>query len=75
MALSTVQSNNKMIQFRKDITREYVRENLFSPYYGDDVTAIIRNIYDAKKGGEQINIPLVAKLAAAATSTGTLVGN
>lgn len=75
MALSTVSSNNKLIQFRKDITREYVRENLFSPYYGDDVSAIFRNIYDAKKGGEQINIPLVTKLTGAAKGTGTLVGN
>ena len=75
MALSTIQSNNKLIQFRKDITREYVRENLFSPYYGDDVTAIIRNIYDAKKGGEQISIPLVAKLKGDGVGSGTLVGN
>lgn len=75
MALSTIQTNNKLVQFRKDITREYVRENLFSPYYGDDVTAIIRNIYDAKKGGEQVNVPLVAKLNGRGKGTGTLVGN
>ncbi len=75
MALTTIQSNNKLVQFRKDITREYVRENLFSPYYGDDVTAIIRNIYDAKKGGEQINIPLVTKLKGDGVASGTLVGN
>lgn len=75
MAISTIQANNKLVQYRKDITREYVRENLFSPYYGDDVTAIIRNIYDAKKGGEQINIPLVTKLNGAGVGTGTLVGN
>lgn len=62
MALTSIQSNNKLVQYRKDIVRESVRENMFSPYYGDDVTAIIRNIYDAKKGGEQINIPLVTKL-------------
>lgn len=75
MALTTIQSNNKLIQFREDITREYMRENLFSPYYGDDVTAIFRNIYDAKKGGEQINIPLVAKLKGDGVGSGTLVGN
>jgi hypothetical protein len=75
MALTTIQSNNKLVQFRKDITREFVRENLFSPYYGDDISAIIRNIYDAKKGGEQVNVPLVAKLNGNAKGVGTLVGN
>lgn len=62
MALTTIQANNKLIQFRKDIIREFVRENMFSPYYGDGVNSIIRNIYDAKKGGEQVNVPLVTKL-------------
>lgn len=75
MAQTTIQSNNRRIQFRREITREYVRGNLFSPYYGDSVTSIIRNIYDAKKGGEQINIPLVTRLTAEAKSTGTLTGN
>lgn len=75
MALTSIQTNNKAIQFRKEITREYVRENLFSPYMGDDITAIIRSIYDAKKGGEQINIPLVARLNAEGVGTGTLTGN
>ena len=75
MALSNVHPNNKLIQFRKDITREYVRENLFSAYYGDGVTAIIRNIYDAKKGGEQINVPLVGSLTGSGKGAGTLVGN
>ncbi len=75
MAVTTTHSTNKMIRFRTEIVREYVRENLFSPYYGDDITSIIRNIYELKQGGEQINIPLVAKLSGAAKSTGTLVGN
>jgi N4-gp56 family major capsid protein len=75
MAVTSAHSNNKMIRFRTEIVREYVRENLFSPYYGDDITAIIRNIYELKQGGEQINIPLVAKLSGAAKGTGTLVGN
>jgi hypothetical protein len=75
MALSTVQANNKLIVFRKEVTREYIRQNLFSPYVGAELTAIIRVINDLKKGGEQINIPLVARLKAQAISTGTLVGN
>lgn len=75
MALSSIQSNNKLIQFRKEIVREFVRENLFSPYMGDSMTSIIRTIYDPKKGGEQINIPLVTRLTnAPAGPADTLTG-
>ncbi len=62
MAITTVQAQNKLIVFRKEVTREYIRQNLFSPYVGTELTAIIRVINDLKKGGEQINIPLVARL-------------
>lgn len=75
MALTTVSSNNKLIVFRKEITREYIRQNLFSPYIGTELTAIIRVINDLKNGGEQINIPLVARLKQQAIASGTLVNN
>ena len=75
MSVTTVQSNNKLILFKKEITREYVRQNLFSPYVGSNMTAIIRIINDLKKGGEQINIPLIARLKNNPIATGTLVGN
>lgn len=79
MALTTTQVNNKLIEFRKQVFREYVRENLFSPYMGEDSTAIIRVLSDldkgGKMGGEQINIPLIARAQAQAISTGNLVGN
>ena len=75
MALTTVQANNKLIVFRKEVTREYIRQNLFSPYIGTEMTAIIRVINDLKKGGEQINIPLLARLKNQPIATGTLVGN
>src|SRR6516164_5289911 len=75
MAVTTVQSNNKLIVFRKEITREYIRQNLFSPYIGSELTSIIRVINDLKKGGEQINIPLIARLKNLPIATGTLVGN
>jgi hypothetical protein len=75
MALTTVAVNNKLIVFRKEVTREYIRQNLFAPYIGTEMTAIIRVINDLKKGGEQINIPLIARLKAQPISTGTLVGN
>jgi hypothetical protein len=75
MALTTVQSNNKLIKFRKEITREYVRENLFSPYMGTGMNSIIRIMNDLKSGGEQVNVPLVNALAATAVGSGTLAGN
>lgn len=75
MALSNIQSNNKLVQYRREIIREYVRENLFSPYIGSDINSIIRTLTDTKNGGEQINIPLVTALQANATGAGTLTGN
>src|SRR5215467_9143822 len=75
MALTTTTANNKLIAFRKEVTREYIRQNLFSPYVGTEITAIIRVINDLKNGGEQINIPLLSRLKAQAIATGTLVGN
>jgi hypothetical protein len=79
MALTTVQANNKLIKFRKDAWREYVRENLYSAYMGPSTNSIIRVIPDlnkgGKQGGEQINIPLVARQNNQGVGSGTLVGN
>jgi N4-gp56 family major capsid protein len=75
MAVTTVQSNNKLIKFTQDINREFVRENLFSTYMGTDATSIIRLRNELKSGGEQMNIPIVSRLTGAGVSTGTLVGN
>jgi hypothetical protein len=79
MALTTTAANNKLIYFRKEIYREYVRENLFSPYMGPSMNAIIRVITDldkgGKNGGEQINIPLRARLNGAGVGSGALRGN
>lgn len=75
MALSTIQTNNKLVRYVKEINREFVRENLFSPYTGTSLNSIFRKRYEPKKGGEQMNIPLVTKLNNAAVGVGTLVGN
>jgi hypothetical protein len=75
MALTTVQSNNKLLKFTTDINAEYVRGNLFSPYMGEGLDAIIRVRQELKSGGEQMNIPLVTKLRSAGKGVGTLVGN
>src|SRR5690606_4318678 len=72
MAITTPQTNNKLVQYRKELIKEFVRENMFSPYMGDAPTSIIRTLFDNKKGGEQVNVPLVRSLSGAAKSTGTL---
>ncbi len=74
MAMTTPQTNNKLLQYRKELIKEYIRENMYSPYMGDGITSIIRTIYDNKKGGEQVNIPIVTSLKGTAKSTGTLTG-
>ena len=74
MALTTVQTNNKLVQFTKEINREFVRANLFSPYMSEDMNAIIRIKNELKSGGEVINLPYVKRLKAAGVGSGTLVG-
>jgi len=75
MALTTIQTNNKLIKFTKGVNREWVRENLFAPYMGESITSIIRKRMELTSGGEQMNIPLVARLSSSAIGSGTLAGN
>jgi N4-gp56 family major capsid protein len=75
MALSTIDNNNKLVKYTTQLNREYVRENLFSPYMSEDINAIIRLRHELKQGGEQMNIPLVTKLTGKGKGSGTLVGN
>lgn len=75
MALTTVETNNKLVQYTREINREFVRENLFSPYMGTSLNSIIRKRYEPKYGGEQMNIPLVTKLNNTAKGVGQLVGS
>jgi hypothetical protein len=75
VAVTTIETNNKLVKYSKEINREYVRENMFSPYMSTDFNAIIRIKNELKSGGEQMNIPLVTRLTGAGVSTGTLVGN
>jgi hypothetical protein len=75
MAVTTIQTNNKLIKFTKGVNREWVRENLFAPYMGESITSIIRKRMELTSGGEQMNIPLVARLSGTAIGSGTLAGN
>jgi len=75
MAITTTEANNKLVKYTQEINREYVRENLFSPYMGESLNAIIRIRQELKSGGEQMNIPLVTKLTGRGKGSGVLVGN
>ncbi|WP_050596701.1 DUF4043 family protein [Mesorhizobium ciceri] len=75
MALTTIESNNKLVRYTQEINKEYVRKNMFSTYMSPDLNAIIRIRQELKQGGEQVNIPLVTKLRGGGTGSGTLVGN
>ena len=74
MAVTTVQSNNKLVKYTREINREFVRQNLFSPYMGEGLDALIRLRHELKSGGEQMNIPLVTKLSGAGKGVGVLAG-
>jgi hypothetical protein len=75
MAMTSVENNNKLLQYERELNREFVRENLFSPYMGESINSIIRINHKLKAGGEQINIPLVERLKARGVGSGTLTGN
>jgi len=77
MAATDVQTNNREIVWTNQIIREFNRENLFSPYYGNSTRAIIRNITDLeRKPGEEINVPLMAKIdSKTGVGIGPLVNN
>src|SRR5215471_17669592 len=75
MAVTTIDTNNKLIRFTQQINREFVRENMFSPYMSESLTAIIRLRNELKAGGEDMNIPLVTRLRGSGVATTPLVGN
>lgn len=75
MAVTTIETNNKLIKFTQQINREFVRENMFSPYMDEGLNAIIRLRSELKSGGEDMNIPLVTRLSSPGVATETLVGN
>jgi hypothetical protein len=75
MAVTTIETNNKLIRFTEQINREFVRQNMFSPYMSEGLTAIIRIRQELKAGGEDMNIPIVTRLTGTGVATTTLVGN
>lgn len=75
MALSQPQSNNRLVKYVERFIDEWSRENLFSAYQGTEPTNIIVVSNELKSGGEQMNIPILARLMGKGKGAGTLVGN
>lgn len=75
MAVTVVETNNKLVRYTREINREFVRGNMFSPYMSEGLNAIIRIRNELKAGGEDMNIPIVSRLKGAGVATQTLVGN
>jgi hypothetical protein len=75
MAVTTIDTNNKLVRYTQEINREFVRGNQFSPYMSEGLNAVIRIRSELKAGGEDMNIPLVTRLTGAGVATSTLVGN
>jgi hypothetical protein len=75
MAVTTTNSNNAIVKFRKQFWWEYRRGNLFAPYMGDGPTKIIQTTYELKDGGDQINMPFVGAMRGPGVGTGPLTGN
>lgn len=63
MAVTTVLAANQVSQWRRKFFAEYVRESLFSPYFGTDEEAIIQLVEElGTKPGKTINVPLITRL-------------
>ena len=75
MATTTVDSNNKLVRYTRQINREFVRGNMFSPYMGEELNAIIRIKNELKAGGQDMNIPIVTRLNGPGVANTPLVGN
>ena len=72
MATTTVSSDNRVKKYLADFYREFVRENMFSPYTGTGNNNIINIDMDKK----QISIPLISRLKGNGVSgSSTLRGN
>lgn len=72
MANTTTATDLVVTKFLSDYYREFVRENLFSPYTGTTNA----NVINIKMGKKKVNIPLVTRLKGqGVTGSETLRGN
>lgn len=77
MAVTTIQTNNQAVTYRRNAILNYVRTNLFAPYMGAGENSIIVKYADLTKSlsGDQLNVPFVSELIGQGVGATTLVGN
>lgn len=77
MAITSTPASTEIQIWRRNYFREYIRGNLFSPYIGTGMDAVIQRIYELRQeGGEQITLPILGRLTGAGqTGANPLVGN
>lgn len=76
MVAMTPAENLVVQKWRKQVWRDYQRDNLFSEFMGNGNTAVIHRINELKDEGEEITIPLfMVPQAGGVTGDQTLVGN
>lgn len=68
----TVSSDNSVKQWASRFFAEYVRENRFARFMGNDANKIITVVEDlTKKPGEQISLPLITRMTGAGVTGNT----
>ena len=74
MALSSPQTNNQLIKFRRQIATDFLRNSRFEPWMGDSSSSVIVRMNDFSADGKQLNIPLVNQLSSRGVGAGVLSG-
>lgn len=75
MALTTNQTNNELIKFRRNVASDFLRKSRLDPFMGTAPTSPIIRMADLEADGKQINVPLVTQLSGSGVGAGTLRGN
>lgn len=74
MALSSPNSNDTLIKFRRDIITDFYRPGRFDAFMGEASTNVIVRLSELESDGYQVNVPLVSQLASPGVGTGILNG-
>lgn len=75
MALTTNQTNNELIKFRRNVISDFLRRSRFDPFMGSAPTSVIVRFADLEADGKQLNVPLVNQMTGPGVGAGTLRGN
>lgn len=76
MAQTNTTADARLIKWKRDYFREYVRESGFNKYIGKGANSLIRSYYELADGGDELRVPLVVRINKGGVRGGsTLVGN